>query len=39
MLLALHARDRTGDSQYVESAMIVSNLYLNDEDAFVFDGK
>jgi crotonobetainyl-CoA:carnitine CoA-transferase CaiB-like acyl-CoA transferase len=39
MLLALRARDRTGESQYVESAMIVSNLYLNYEDAFVFDGK
>jgi crotonobetainyl-CoA:carnitine CoA-transferase CaiB-like acyl-CoA transferase len=39
MLLGLHARDQTGDSQYVESAMIMSNLYLNYEDAFAFDGK
>jgi crotonobetainyl-CoA:carnitine CoA-transferase CaiB-like acyl-CoA transferase len=39
MLLALLARDRTGEGQYVESAMIVSNLYLNAEDAFTYEGK
>jgi crotonobetainyl-CoA:carnitine CoA-transferase CaiB-like acyl-CoA transferase len=39
MLLALLARDRSGDGQYVESAMIVSNLYLNAEDACAYDGK
>jgi crotonobetainyl-CoA:carnitine CoA-transferase CaiB-like acyl-CoA transferase len=39
MLLGLLARDRTGEGQYVESAMIVSNLYLNLEDAFSYEGK
>jgi crotonobetainyl-CoA:carnitine CoA-transferase CaiB-like acyl-CoA transferase len=39
MLLGLAERDRTGRGQYVESAMIVSNLYLNHADAFEYDGK
>lgn len=39
MLLGLLARDRTGEGQYVESTMIVSNLYLHYEEAFVHDGK
>ncbi len=39
MMLGLFARHRTGDGQHVESAMIVSNLYLNYEDAFSYDGK
>jgi crotonobetainyl-CoA:carnitine CoA-transferase CaiB-like acyl-CoA transferase len=39
MLLALLARDRTGESQHVESAMIQANLYLNYEDALAYEGK
>ena len=39
MMLGLFARDRTGAGQYVESAMIVSNIYLNYEDAFSYAGK
>jgi crotonobetainyl-CoA:carnitine CoA-transferase CaiB-like acyl-CoA transferase len=39
MMLALFARDRTGQGQYVESAMIVSNLFLNCEDALSYEGK
>ena len=39
LMLGLTARDHTGDGQYVESAMIQSNLYLNVEDALAYDGK
>ena len=39
MLLALRARDRTDESQYVEAAMILSNLYLNAEDALSYPDK
>jgi crotonobetainyl-CoA:carnitine CoA-transferase CaiB-like acyl-CoA transferase len=39
MVLGLFARHRTGKGQQVESAMIVSNLYLNYEDAFSYPGK
>jgi crotonobetainyl-CoA:carnitine CoA-transferase CaiB-like acyl-CoA transferase len=39
MMLGLFARHRTGTAQRVESAMIVSNLYLNYEDALSYDGK
>jgi crotonobetainyl-CoA:carnitine CoA-transferase CaiB-like acyl-CoA transferase len=39
MMLGLLARHRTGKGQFVESAMIVSNLYLNCEDALAYDGK
>jgi len=39
MMLGLAARQRTGEGQYVESAMIVSNLYLNFDDAFSYAGK
>jgi crotonobetainyl-CoA:carnitine CoA-transferase CaiB-like acyl-CoA transferase len=39
MMLGLAARHRTGEGQYVESAMIVSNLYLNFDDAFSYAGK
>lgn len=39
MMLGLFARDRTGSGQYVESAMIVSNIYLNYLDAFSYEGK
>ena len=39
MMLGLFARHRTGEGQYVESAMIVSNIYLNYEDAFSYEGK
>ena len=39
MMLGLFARHRTGEGQHVESAMIVSNIYLNFEDALSYDGK
>jgi crotonobetainyl-CoA:carnitine CoA-transferase CaiB-like acyl-CoA transferase len=39
MMLGLFARHRTGEGQQVESAMIVSNLYLNCEDALAYAGK
>ncbi len=39
MMLGLFARHRTGRGQYVESAMILSNLYLNCEDALAYKGK
>jgi crotonobetainyl-CoA:carnitine CoA-transferase CaiB-like acyl-CoA transferase len=39
MLLGLFARHRTGEGQQVESAMIVSNIYLNHEDALIHEGK
>ena len=39
LMLGLFDRHRTGRGQYIESAMILSNLYLNLEDAFSFDGK
>jgi crotonobetainyl-CoA:carnitine CoA-transferase CaiB-like acyl-CoA transferase len=39
MVLGLFAAHRTGASQYVESAMVVSNLYLNCEDALSYEGK
>jgi crotonobetainyl-CoA:carnitine CoA-transferase CaiB-like acyl-CoA transferase len=39
MMLGLFAAHRTGESQLVESAMIVSNLYLNCEDALSYEGK
>jgi crotonobetainyl-CoA:carnitine CoA-transferase CaiB-like acyl-CoA transferase len=39
IMLGLFARHRTGEGQQVESAMIVSNLYLNCEDALSYDGK
>jgi crotonobetainyl-CoA:carnitine CoA-transferase CaiB-like acyl-CoA transferase len=39
MVLGLFARHRTGESQHVESAMILSNLYLNCEDALSYEGK
>ena len=39
MMLGLFARHRTGEGQHVESAMIVSNLYLNCEDALSYEGK
>lgn len=39
MMLGLYARHRTGEGQQVDSAMIVSNLYLNCEDALAYDGK
>ena len=38
LMLGLTARDSIGEGQYVESAMIQSNLYLNVEDALRFDG-
>lgn len=37
--LGLFARHRTGEAQDVESAMIVSNIYLNYEDALSYEGK
>lgn len=39
MMLGLFARHRTGEGQSVESAMIVSNIYLNYEDALSYEGK
>jgi crotonobetainyl-CoA:carnitine CoA-transferase CaiB-like acyl-CoA transferase len=39
LLLGLEARDRTGEGQYVESAMIMSNLYLHAEDGLSYEGK
>jgi crotonobetainyl-CoA:carnitine CoA-transferase CaiB-like acyl-CoA transferase len=39
MLLGLFARDRTGKGQSVESAMIISNIYHNYEDALSYAGK
>jgi crotonobetainyl-CoA:carnitine CoA-transferase CaiB-like acyl-CoA transferase len=39
MMLGLFARHRTGKGQYVEPAMIVSNMYLNFLDALDYAGK
>ena len=39
MMLGLFAEQRTGEGQRLESAMIVSNLYLNCEDALSYEGK
>jgi crotonobetainyl-CoA:carnitine CoA-transferase CaiB-like acyl-CoA transferase len=39
MMLGLFARHRTGEGQDVESAMIVSNVYLNYADALAYEGK
>jgi crotonobetainyl-CoA:carnitine CoA-transferase CaiB-like acyl-CoA transferase len=39
MMLGLFARHRTGEGQYVEPAMIVSNIYLNFLDALDYPGK
>jgi crotonobetainyl-CoA:carnitine CoA-transferase CaiB-like acyl-CoA transferase len=39
MMLGLFAQQRTGEGQRLESAMIVSNLYLNCEDALSYAGK
>jgi crotonobetainyl-CoA:carnitine CoA-transferase CaiB-like acyl-CoA transferase len=39
LMLGLFARHRSGEGQYIESAMILSNLYMNCEDAFAFPGK
>ena len=39
MVLGLFAQHRTGEGQRLESAMIVSNLYLNCEDALSYEGK
>ena len=39
MTLGLFAAHRTGEGQEVESSMIVSNLYLNYEDALSYEGK
>jgi crotonobetainyl-CoA:carnitine CoA-transferase CaiB-like acyl-CoA transferase len=39
MMLGLFARERTGVGQHLESWMIVSNIYLNAEDAISYEGK
>jgi crotonobetainyl-CoA:carnitine CoA-transferase CaiB-like acyl-CoA transferase len=39
MMMALYSQRRTGQGQYAESAMIVSNIYLNYEDALAYEGK
>ncbi len=38
-LMALHARQRTGRGQYIETSMICCNLYANADDALSYDGK
>ena len=39
IMLGLFAAHRTGKGQEVESSMIVSNMFLNFEDALSYDGK
>jgi crotonobetainyl-CoA:carnitine CoA-transferase CaiB-like acyl-CoA transferase len=39
LMLGLLARHRTGRGQTVESAMVLSNLYANAEDALAYEGK
>jgi crotonobetainyl-CoA:carnitine CoA-transferase CaiB-like acyl-CoA transferase len=39
MVLGLFAKHRSGEGQYVESAMILSNLYLNYSEALAYEGK
>jgi crotonobetainyl-CoA:carnitine CoA-transferase CaiB-like acyl-CoA transferase len=39
LMLGLFAQHRTGQGQPIESAMILSNLYLNCEDAFSYLGR
>jgi crotonobetainyl-CoA:carnitine CoA-transferase CaiB-like acyl-CoA transferase len=39
MMLGLFAGERTGEGQYVESSMIVSNILLNYADALSYEGK
>jgi len=39
MMMGLFAKHRTGEGQYVEPAMIVSNIYLNYLDALDYPGK
>jgi crotonobetainyl-CoA:carnitine CoA-transferase CaiB-like acyl-CoA transferase len=39
MMLGILARQHTGQAQHVESAMIVSNIYLNCEDALAYRDK
>jgi crotonobetainyl-CoA:carnitine CoA-transferase CaiB-like acyl-CoA transferase len=39
MMMGLFAQHRTGKGQYVESAMIISNLLHNYEDALAYAGK
>jgi crotonobetainyl-CoA:carnitine CoA-transferase CaiB-like acyl-CoA transferase len=39
MMMGLFAKHRTGEGQYVEPAMIVSNIYLNFLDALDYPGK
>ena len=39
LMLGLLARERTGKGQSVESAMIISNIYHNYEDALSYEGK
>jgi crotonobetainyl-CoA:carnitine CoA-transferase CaiB-like acyl-CoA transferase len=39
LMLGLFAQHRTGDGLHLESAMILSNLYLNCEDALSYVGK
>ena len=39
MALGLYAGHQLGHGIYIESAMILSNIYLNFEDAFAYDGR
>lgn len=39
IMLGLAARLRTGEGQYIETSMVVSNVYCNSDDAFDYAGK
>ncbi|MDG2004628.1 MAG: CoA transferase [Novosphingobium sp.] len=39
MMLGLAARLLTGKGQYIETSMMVSNVYCNSDDAFSYEGK
>jgi crotonobetainyl-CoA:carnitine CoA-transferase CaiB-like acyl-CoA transferase len=39
LMLALHARERSGRGQYVETTMLLASLYANSDDALRYDGK
>lgn len=39
MMLGVAARVLTGKGQYIETSMMVSNVYCNSDDAFDYDGK